>query len=115
MKKLEAWFEKEIDDAVLTAIVETLIEHDVKFYVYEDVVSLSEVERQKEFFERAREMFRNLHPIGCPYRVLYDERCMFSEPLHYCGESGRQNKEGYCKTFRVLWDENGHMNKKEKS
>ena len=36
MRKLEAWFEKEIDDDVLSAICATLIEHDVKFYVYEE-------------------------------------------------------------------------------
>jgi hypothetical protein len=36
MKKLEAWFQREINNDVLSAISETLIEHDIRFQVLED-------------------------------------------------------------------------------
>lgn len=37
MKKLTAKFQSEIHDAVLSAICETLIEHDVEFHVIDEV------------------------------------------------------------------------------
>lgn len=36
MKKLEAWFQRELNDDVLSAVSATLIEHDIRFQVLED-------------------------------------------------------------------------------